>query len=75
MIRFVLPHIWVLVLATVCMIGTSAFSGVSISMLIPLIDNIITGKKIAIPSSVFVPQQLKGLIAYINAMPSTLVNQ
>ena len=69
MIRFVLPHIWVLVLATVCMIGTSAFSGVSISMIIPLIDNIITGKKMAIPSGVFVPHQLKDLIGYVNAMP------
>jgi subfamily B ATP-binding cassette protein MsbA len=69
LIRFVLPHIWVLVLATVCMIGTSAFSGVSISMIIPLIDNIITGKKMAIPAGVFVPHQLKSIIDTVNAMP------
>lgn len=69
LIRFVLPHIWVLALATVCMICTSAFSGVSISMIIPLIDNIITGKKMAIPAGVFVPHQLKSLIDTVNAMP------
>ncbi|MDP3791020.1 MAG: ABC transporter ATP-binding protein [Candidatus Omnitrophota bacterium] len=69
LIRFVLPHIWVLALAVVCMIGTSVFSGVSISMIIPLIDNIITGKKMAIPGGVFVPEQLKSLIDMVNAMP------
>jgi len=69
LIRFVLPHVWVLVLATACMIGTSVFSGFSISMIIPLIDNIITGKKMAIPANIFVPQQLKALIDYVNSMP------
>ncbi len=69
LIRLVLPHIWVLVLATICMIGTSAFSGVSISMIIPLIDNIITGKKMAIPAGVPVPEMVKSFIDYINAMP------
>ncbi|OGW78892.1 MAG: hypothetical protein A3I73_02935 [Omnitrophica bacterium RIFCSPLOWO2_02_FULL_45_16] len=69
LIRFVLPHIWVLVLASLCMIGTSAFSGVSISMIIPLIDNIITGKKMAIPGDILVPAQLMRLIDIVNAMP------
>lgn len=68
LIRFVLPHIWVLALAVLCMIGTSAFSGVSISMIIPLIDNIITGKKMAIPAGIFVPEQLKSLITYVNSL-------
>jgi len=69
LIRLVLPHIWVLVLAVICMIGTSAFSGVSISMIIPLIDNIITGKKMLIPAGVPVPVQVQNLIDYVNAMP------
>ena len=64
-----MPHIWVLVLASLCMIGTSAFSGVSISMIIPLIDNIITGKKMAIPGDILVPAQLMRLIDIVNAMP------
>lgn len=69
LIRFVLPHGWALALAAACMIGTSAFSGVSISMIIPLIDNIITGKKMVIPTGVFIPHQLKNLIDTINSMP------
>ena len=69
LIRFVLPHIWILVLASVCMIGTSVFSGVSISMIIPLIDNIITGKKMAIPGIATLPMPIKHLIDSINAMP------
>ncbi|MFA5500981.1 MAG: ABC transporter transmembrane domain-containing protein, partial [Candidatus Omnitrophota bacterium] len=56
-------------MATICMIGTSAFSGVSISMIIPLIDNIITGKKMAIPAGVPVPEMVQSFIDYINAMP------
>lgn len=51
------------------MIGTSAFSGVSISMIIPLIDNIITGKKMAIPGDILIPAQLRHLIDSVNAMP------
>jgi ATP-binding cassette, subfamily B, bacterial MsbA len=69
LIRFVLPHIWILVLASVCMIGTSIFSGVSISMIIPLIDKIISGKKIVMLGGIFIPPQLKHLVDIINAMP------
>jgi ATP-binding cassette, subfamily B, bacterial MsbA len=69
LIKLVLPHVWILVMASICMIGTSVFSGVSISMIIPLIDNIITGKKMALPGGVFAPPQLKHLIDYVNAMP------
>ena len=51
------------------MIGTSVFSGVSISMIIPLVDKVITGKKIVMLGGVFVPPQLKHLVDIINAMP------
>ncbi|MBI5124179.1 MAG: ABC transporter ATP-binding protein [Candidatus Omnitrophica bacterium] len=67
---------WILILATLCMIGTSAFSGVSIGMIIPLIDNIVTGKKMVIPAGVLVPGQIKSLIDTINAMsPMDLLNR
>jgi ATP-binding cassette, subfamily B, bacterial MsbA len=76
LIRFVIPHAWALALATVCMIGTSAFSGVSISMIIPLIDNVITGKKMTMPGGAFIPHQLKGLIDSVNSMsPMDLLNK
>lgn len=75
LIKFVMPHAWVLALATLCMIGTSAFSGVSISMIIPLIDNVITGKKMVIPAGVVVPDQIGRVIDLVNSMsPMDLLN-
>ena len=75
LIKFVIPHIWVLALATLCMIGTSAFSGVSISMIIPLIDNVITGKKMVIPAGVIVPDQVRSVIGLVNSMsPMDILN-
>jgi subfamily B ATP-binding cassette protein MsbA len=75
LIKFVMPHIWVLVFATLCMIGTSAFSGVSISMIIPLIDNVITGKKMVVPAGVAVPGQVRSVIDFINSMsPMEILN-
>ena len=58
-----------MVFATLCMIGTSAFSGISISMIIPLIDNVITGKKMVIPAGVVIPTQLQSVIDTVNSMP------
>ena len=75
LVRFVLPHAWVLGLAGVCMVATSAFSGVSISMIIPLVDNIIAGKKITLPGTVPVPSFVQHLIDAANAMtPMHLLN-
>ena len=74
--RFVLPHAWVLAVAGMCMIASSAFSGVSIGMIIPLVDNIIAGKKIALPPTVALPQFLKGAIEAANSMsPMDLLNR
>src|SRR3989338_2766922 len=68
LIRFVFPHIWVLAAAGICMTISSAFSGVSMGMIIPLVDNIIRGKKIACASGVYTPPFILNLIAKINAM-------
>ncbi len=75
LIKFVIPHVWVLVAAGVCMIVSSAFGGVSIGMIIPLVDNIITGKKIIVPHGVSLPAPLKGLIDLANSLsPLQLLN-
>ena len=55
LISFVIPHIGVLVLAFLCMVISSAFGGVSIGMIIPLVDNVISGKKIVISHSITLP--------------------
>jgi subfamily B ATP-binding cassette protein MsbA len=76
LIKFVIPHIGVLALAFVCMIASSAFSGVSIGMIIPLVDNVISGKKIVISHGVVLPSFVQRLIDSANAMaPMTLLNR
>jgi len=75
LIRFVFPHAWVLAMAGVCMVAGSALSGVSIGMIIPLVDNIIAGKKIAVPSGIPLPSFIQALIDKANAMsPMELLN-
>lgn len=75
LVRFVIPHAWELALASVCMVISSAFSGVSISMIIPLVDKIIAGKKIAVPPGVRLPDLLKTVIDKANSMqPMELLN-
>lgn len=56
-------------MASVCMVITSALGGVSIGMIIPLVDNVISGKKITIPGGVPLPPFLQALIDKANSMP------
>ena len=75
MLRFVLPHAWVLALAGVCMVATSALSGISLGMIIPLVDNIIAGKKIALPAGITLPGLVQHLVDKVNSMsPMQLLN-
>lgn len=69
MVKFVMPHAWVLALAGVCMVATSLFSGVSISMIIPLVDNIVAGKSIVVPHAELLPQFMRNLIEAANSLP------
>lgn len=68
LLKFVLPHAWVLALAGGCMVASSAMSGVSFGMLIPLVDSVIAGKKIVIPHSEMLPQFVKFLVESANSM-------
>ncbi|MCX5666661.1 MAG: ABC transporter ATP-binding protein [Candidatus Omnitrophica bacterium] len=38
-------------------------------MIIPLIDNVITGKKMVIPAGVVIPDQVRSVIGFVNSMP------
>ncbi len=68
-LKFLRPHIWVLLGALICMIISSAFNGISLSMIIPLVDNILTGGKILISSGIKIPQFLLKMIDIINSLP------
>src|SRR3989338_3619790 len=68
LIRFVLPHAWLLALAGLCMVASSAFSGFSIGMIIPLVDNVLAGKRIVIPHGAALPQVIKNAVGAANSM-------
>jgi len=69
LVGFVKPHTWVLVMAFLCMLAYSVLNSLSPTALIPLVDNIIRGSEIAIPSHAKVPLFVTSLIDKINALP------
>ena len=76
LVGFAVPHAWILVLAGCCMVASSAFNGISISMIIPLVDNIIRGKQIVINSRIPTPQFIASAIDRMNSMqPFELMNR
>ncbi len=76
LIGFVIPHMGVLAMAFLCMVASSAFGGVSIGMIIPLVDNVISGKKIIISNTIAIPAPIQHLIDSANAMaPMALLNR
>ena len=76
LIGFVFPHIWVLIMAGFCMVASSALSGVSLGMIIPLVDNIIAGKKIVIPHAEMLPDFIRNLVEGVNMLsPMVLLNR
>jgi subfamily B ATP-binding cassette protein MsbA len=72
-LKFVKPHLWIMTLALICMVLTSAFGGVSLGMIIPVVDNILTGKAIALPATQHVPAYLGHLVNKVNSMPRGLL--
>jgi len=74
-LKFVKPHLWVMILAIICMIVSSSMGGVSLGMIIPVVDNILTGKAISIPGSAHPPGFLINIIDKVNSIPKpTLLN-
>ncbi len=74
LLRFIRPHLGILVLATVFMLLNSiATNGVSVSMVIPLVDKVIGGKDIVLPAKV--PVFLQGFVDKINGMSTPVLFQ
>jgi len=71
--RFVKPY-WALFSAAVfCMAVSALFDGVSLAMMVPLADKVMTNKQIILPGAV--PGFLAQFIAFLNNMPQqTLLN-
>lgn len=68
-IKLILPHSGIFALAILCMILSSAFSASPLGMIIPLVDRIITGKQIVMPSGVVPPAFLQDIVNKVNSMP------
>jgi len=68
LVGFVRPHMWVFGLAFLCMLIYSVVNGISPTAVIPVIENIIRGEPIAIPSHASTPLFITTLINNINAL-------
>lgn len=73
LLKFVRPYLGSFSIATVCMAFSAAFDGVSLAMLVPLTDKVLTNKKIIIPGKL--PQFLSDFVDKINnTEPAALLN-
>lgn len=73
LLRFLQPHTGLLGLTILCMAIGSVFDGVSLGMIIPLVDNILTGKQIQLPDKSSIPHWVTGIVAQINSTPSIVL--
>ncbi len=66
LLRFVWPYKWLFVLAFFCMALSAIFSGISLGMIVPLSDRVLTNKEIIVPHQV--PPMVADFINKLNAM-------
>jgi subfamily B ATP-binding cassette protein MsbA len=73
LLRFVRPYLGKFLLATVCMAFSALFDGVTLAMIVPLADKVLTNKKIIIPTKS--PLFWEGFIDKLNNLSAvTLLN-
>jgi len=65
--QFIRPHLSLFIWASVFMGLSAIFDGVSISMILPVADKVLTNKKIVLPANL--PSFLSGFVDSINAIP------
>jgi len=65
--KFVRPHLSLFLLSSVCMVFSAIFDGVSLGMILPVADIILTGKKIVLPPQL--PEFLSGWVDKLNGVP------
>lgn len=69
LVKLIMPHIGIFALAILCMVLSSAFSASPLSMIIPLVDRIISGKNVVIPAGVTPPAFLANIVNKVNTLP------
>ena len=71
LLRFLRPHLGQFILASIFMILSALFDGVSLGMIVPLTDKIMTNKPIIVPAKL--PSFLSNFIASINSTPQMVL--
>jgi len=73
LLKFVKPYKGLFLAAVTCMGFSAVFDGVSLAMMVPLADKVLTNKKIIVPTKL--PDFLAGFVDKINnTSPETLLN-
>ncbi len=67
LLKFVRPYKGLFLIATVCMGFSAIFDGISLAMMVPLADKVLTNKKIIVPTKL--PDFLAGFVDKINNTP------
>ncbi len=65
--KFVRPHLGLFMLSSICMIFSAVFDGVSLGIIMPVADIILTGKKMILPAKL--PAFLSGWVEFLNNIP------
>ncbi|MDP2928034.1 MAG: ABC transporter transmembrane domain-containing protein, partial [Candidatus Omnitrophota bacterium] len=71
LLQFVKPYKGLFLAAVVCMGFSAVFDGVSLAMIVPLADKVLTNKKIIIPAKL--PDFLAGFVDKINNTPPEIL--
>lgn len=72
LLRFIKPYLWIIILAAFFMfLNSIATNGASVSALIPLIDKVIGGNEIVLPTKV--PAFLQNFVDKINGIPKLVL--
>lgn len=71
LLRFIKPHFFTLIVAVICMGFSAIFSGISLGMIIPISDRVLTDKKIIIPAHL--PPFLENLVNTLNNLSPYVV--
>jgi subfamily B ATP-binding cassette protein MsbA len=71
LLKFIKPHKVLFILASVCMFFSTIFDGVSLGMLVPLTDKVLTNKPIIVPARL--PAFLTRLIDSLNNTPQIVL--
>ncbi|MFC1624022.1 ABC transporter ATP-binding protein [Candidatus Omnitrophota bacterium] len=72
-LKFLKPHLWIMALAILFMIVSSGMGGLSLGMIIPIVDNILAGKALVISGAENPPELLIDLVNKVNSLPKLIL--